>query len=178
MSVISFKAYARVCVCYHREAFFRGDCVKQEENHNQVVRVYKLMRRVTVMESYFKLFLFACFFFFKEETLGRMSVKDCPFYAVGNLLLNSTPSSDKRGRIASMNSHFLNLKAHTQCCSHCLNFKIGHITTATVFHPQNIVLILDTHKGESDLNSRQFRISNSETDILARYNIEQIKGLQ
>lgn len=47
---------------------------------------------------------------------------------------------------------------------------------ATVLHWQNTILIWDTHKGESDLNTRQFRISKCETDIPARYNIEQIKS--
>lgn len=93
------------------------------------------------------------------------------------LLLDSMPSStNKRWGITILNSHFLNLKAHTQCCSHCLNFSKEHETMATVLHWQNIVLIWDTHKGESDPNTRQFRISNCETDIPARYNIEQLKG--
>lgn len=36
------------------------------------------------------------------------------------------------GGFAILNSHFLKLKAHTQCCSHCLNFVKEHITITTV----------------------------------------------
>lgn len=51
--------------------------------------------------------------------------------------------------LPSLFIHFLDLKAHTQCCSHCLSFSKGHITTATALHWQN-TLKLVTHKGESD----------------------------
>lgn len=88
------------------------------------------------------------------------TVMDCSWI----LCLHPHISGDE---ITTLNSHFLNLKAHTQCCSHCLNFCKEHVTMATVLHWQNIVLIWDTHKGESDLNTRQFRISNCETDIPA-----------
>lgn len=54
---------ARMCVLI-REVL-RGDCVKQAENHHYAVHVYKLIR-VTVMKSYFELFLFSasCFSYF------------------------------------------------------------------------------------------------------------------
>lgn len=77
-------------------------------------------------------------------------------YDRGLLFYSMPSSSNKWWGISIMNS--LNLKAHTQCCSHCLNSHKEHVTMATALHWQNIVLIWDTHKGESDLNTRQFRI--------------------
>lgn len=134
------------------------------------------LRWSPTLSCFYSLLLVFLTFLFK--LLVKCLLKTCPFYTVGNCYWILRLPQINREEITSMNSHFLNLKAHKQCCSHCLNFKKGHITTVTVSHRQNIVLILDTHKGESDLNSRQFIISNCETDILARYNIEQIKGLQ
>lgn len=81
-------------------------------------------------------------------------------YGYGPLLVSMPSSSNKRWSITILNSRFLNLKAHTQRCSHRLNLSKEHVTIATVLHWQNIVLIWDTHKGESDLNTRKFRISS------------------
>lgn len=110
---------------------------------------------------------------------GHVAVKRLSTLYGNGLLVDSMPSSsNKRWGITILNSHFLKLKARTQCCSHCLNFGKEHITMATVLRWQNIILIWDTHKGESDPNTRQFRITSCETDILASYNIEQLKRLQ
>lgn len=61
---VSVIQSARMCVLI-REVL-RGDCLKQAENHHYAVHVYKLIKRVTVMKSYFELFLFAasCFSYF------------------------------------------------------------------------------------------------------------------
>lgn len=115
---------------------------------------------------------FFCLFFFL--LLGLVVV--IRLYMVKQSYLDSLPFS-----LYKWWSHhhefslFFYLKAHKQCCLHCLNFNKGHMTMATALHWQNIISMWDTHKGESDLNTRQFRISKGQTDILTIYNIEQIK---
>lgn len=42
--------------------------------------------------------------------------------------------------ITISNSHFLNLKAHTQCCSHCLTPSTEHVVKAAVLHWRNTFL--------------------------------------
>lgn len=149
-----------------------GSYQKKEENHHHVpLSCLRAEQRSTSpwndtgLKSYFVFFV--CVW----------PVKNCLLYTVMDYywILCLPPQISGEG-LTILNSHFLDFKAHTQCCSHCLNFSKEHKTMATVLHWQNIVLIWDTHKGESDPNTRQLRISKCETDIPARYNIEQLKG--
>lgn len=95
-------------------------------------------------------------FLFRFLFLVAWPFKHCLRYMVMGWVDSMPSSSCKRWGITILNSHFLKLKAHTQCCSHRLNFGI---TMATVAHWHTIILIWDTHKGESDPNTRPFRIA-------------------
>lgn len=143
-------------MCYHREDLEAAIWNKRRNHHRVHVlcRVYELITGEkspwgdTVVKSYFAF----CGVFLHVWPLKDYSLhmtEDCCF-------ILCLPPQNKWWGTSIMNS--LNLKAHTQCCSHCLNSHKEHVTMATALHWQNIVLIWDTHKGESDLNTRQFRI--------------------
>lgn len=179
-SVISFKVCVSVffcmCVCVLSQRGFGGGYLKQRAPPPCACPLSKLSEEHESLEWHCDEILFCLFVVIIP---GHVAVERLPILYGNGLLVDSMPSSSyKRWRITILNSHFLKLKARTQCCSHCLNFGKEHITMATVLRWQNIISIWDTHKGESDPNTRQFRITSCEADILAGYNIEQLKRLQ
>lgn len=148
-------------------------------SHHKLIR-NQILWNNTLVKSYLVLtFLFFFFFFLLVFfiLLGVVAVIRLSTWSQKvTWILCLSPHINGEESPSWILTFFFYFKAHTQCCLHCLNFNKGHMKMATALHWQNIISMWDTHKGESDLNTRQFRIPNSQTDILTIYNIEQIKS--